>query len=67
MADLADTLRTIPLFSALSREDIAKVLGKLEERSFAAGTIQVIKAKGDREALSLVAAAVPAASFFEVC
>src|SRR5712692_7661195 len=38
MADLADTLRTIPLFSALSREDIAKVLGKLEERSFAAGT-----------------------------
>src|SRR6201993_4285625 len=38
MADLADTLRNIPLFSALSREDIAKVLGKLEERSFPAGT-----------------------------
>jgi len=38
MADLADTLRTIPLFSALSREDIAKVLGRLEEKSFPAGT-----------------------------
>src|SRR5256885_16420101 len=34
MADLADTLRTIPLFSGLSREDIAKILGKLEEKSF---------------------------------
>jgi len=48
MADLADTLRTIPLFSALSREDIAKVLGKLEERSFAAGvTIFSQGEKGD--------------------
>src|SRR5438132_3702827 len=34
MADLADTLRTMPLFSGLSREDIAKILGKLEEKSF---------------------------------
>ncbi|HTN70023.1 MAG TPA: cyclic nucleotide-binding domain-containing protein, partial [Methylomirabilota bacterium] len=48
MADLADTLRTIPLFSALSREDIAKVLGKLEERSFAAGiTVFSQGEKGD--------------------
>src|SRR5215470_3612466 len=48
MADLADTLRTIPLFSALSREDIAKVLGRLEERSFAAGiTIFSQGEKGD--------------------
>ena len=48
MADLADTLRTIPLFSALSREDIAKVLGKLEERSFPAGTTIVSQGeKGD--------------------
>jgi anion transporter len=38
MADLADTIRGIPLFSGLSREDIAKILGKLEEKSFAAGT-----------------------------
>src|SRR5207245_3907719 len=38
MADLADTLRTIPLFSGLSREDIAKILGKLEEKSFPPGT-----------------------------
>jgi CRP-like cAMP-binding protein/di/tricarboxylate transporter len=39
MADLADTLIRIPLFSGLSREDIAKILGKLEEVSFPAGTV----------------------------
>ncbi len=39
MADLAETIRSIPLFSGLSREDIAKILGKLEEKSFAAGAI----------------------------
>jgi anion transporter len=48
MAELADTLRTSPLFSSLSREDIAKVLGKLEERSFPAGTTIVSQGeKGD--------------------
>ena len=48
MADLADTLRTIPLFSGLSREDIAKILGKLEERSFSAGaTVFSQGEKGD--------------------
>ena len=48
MADLADTLRTNLLFSALSREDMAKVLGKLEERSFPAGTTIVSQGeKGD--------------------
>ena len=46
MADLADTLRTIPLFSGLSREDIAKVLGKLEEKSFPPGT--TIFSQGDK-------------------
>ncbi|HEY7165140.1 MAG TPA: SLC13 family permease [Candidatus Binatia bacterium] len=46
MADLADTLRTIPLFSALSREDIAKVLGRLEEKTFPAGT--TIFSQGDQ-------------------
>jgi anion transporter len=38
MADLSQAILRIPLFSGLSREDIAKVLGKLEEESFAAGT-----------------------------
>lgn len=38
MADLADTIRNIPLFSGLSREDIAKILGKLEEKQFGSGT-----------------------------
>ena len=48
MADLADILRTIPLFSGLSREDIAKILGKLEERSFSAGaTVFSQGEKGD--------------------
>ena len=46
MADLAETIRNIPLFSGLSREDIAKILGKLEEKSFNAGT--TIFSQGDK-------------------
>lgn len=46
MADLTDIIRSIPLFSGLSREDIAKILGKLEERSFASGT--TIFSQGDK-------------------
>ena len=34
---LAETIRSILIFSALSREDIAKVLGKMEDVSFPAG------------------------------
>jgi anion transporter len=36
MESLADIIRNIPIFSGLSREDVAKVLGKLEEISFSA-------------------------------
>ena len=46
MADLADTIRANPLFSGLSREDIAKILGRLEEKSFNAGT--TIVSQGDQ-------------------
>jgi anion transporter len=46
MADLADTIRANPLFSGLSREDIAKILGRLEERFFSAGT--TILSQGDQ-------------------
>ncbi|MGH7769869.1 MAG: SLC13 family permease [Candidatus Binatia bacterium] len=46
MAELADAIRKIPLFSALSREDVAKVLGKLEEKSFPTGT--TIFSQGDK-------------------
>ena len=46
MADLADTIRANPLFSGLSREDIAKILGRLEEKSFNAGT--TILSQGDQ-------------------
>ena len=45
MEPLAETIRSIPIFSALSREDIAKVLGKMEDISFAAGS--TIFAQGD--------------------
>ncbi|MGB7949024.1 MAG: SLC13 family permease, partial [Candidatus Binatia bacterium] len=45
MADLADTIRAIPLFSGLSREDVAKILGRLEENFFNAGT--TIFSQGD--------------------
>lgn len=37
MADLAEMIRGIPLFSGLSREDIAKIMGKMEEMSYGAG------------------------------
>jgi CRP-like cAMP-binding protein len=37
MADLAETVRSIPLFSGLSREDVAKIMGNLQEVEFAAG------------------------------
>jgi len=46
MADLADTITNIPLFSGLSREDIAKILGKLEEVNLDGGT--TIFSQGDR-------------------
>ncbi len=34
---LADTIRSIPLFSGLSREDVAKIMGHLVEVDFASG------------------------------
>src|SRR5687768_17193895 len=43
---LTETIRGIPIFSALSREDVAKVLGKLEEISFGAG--EKIFSQGDQ-------------------
>ena len=43
---LPETIREIPIFSGLSREDIDKVIGKMEECSFSAGTI--IFSQGDR-------------------
>ena len=48
MTELAEIIKNIPLFSGLSREDIAKILGKLEEKSFPAGTAIVSQGeKGD--------------------
>jgi anion transporter len=38
MEPLAETIRSIAIFSGLSREDIAKVMGKMEEISYGAGT-----------------------------
>src|SRR5918995_1979587 len=43
---LGETIREIPIFSGLTREDIAKILGKMEECSFGAGT--TIFSQGDR-------------------
>jgi len=48
MNDLVETIKNVPLFSGLPREDIAKILGKLEEKSFAAGaTVFSQGEKGD--------------------
>ena len=46
MADLADTIRNIPLFSGLSREDVAKIMGHLVEVEFSGG--DRIFAQGDK-------------------
>ena len=46
MEPLAETIRSIPIFSALSREDVAKVLGKMEDISFHAG--ETIFSQGDQ-------------------
>jgi anion transporter len=43
---LAETIRSVLIFSALSREDVAKVLGKLEEIAFGAG--ETIVRQGDQ-------------------
>jgi anion transporter len=43
---LAETIRSVLIFSSLSREDIAKVLGKMEEASFAEGS--TIVSQGDQ-------------------
>lgn len=45
MESLADIIRSIPIFSGLSREDVAKVLGKLEEIAIPAG--ETIFSQGD--------------------
>jgi anion transporter len=46
MKPLADTILGVTIFSGLSREDVAKILGKLEERSFTAG--ETIIRQGDQ-------------------
>jgi anion transporter len=43
---LAEIIRSIPIFSGLTREDVAKILGKMEECSFDAGT--TIFRQGDK-------------------
>jgi CRP/FNR family transcriptional regulator/CRP/FNR family cyclic AMP-dependent transcriptional regulator len=46
MGLFADAIIEIPIFSSLSREDLDKVLGKMEECSFNAGSI--IFSQGER-------------------
>jgi CRP/FNR family transcriptional regulator, cyclic AMP receptor protein len=38
---LAEAIRQIPFFSGLSREDLARIVGKLEERRFSLGGVIV--------------------------
>ncbi|HEY6199100.1 MAG TPA: SLC13 family permease [Candidatus Binatia bacterium] len=53
MADLADTIQKISIFSSLTREDIAKVLGKLEELTYSPGTT-IIKQGDEGDAFYLI-------------
>jgi CRP-like cAMP-binding protein len=46
MGLLSEAIREIPIFSGLSREDLDKVLAKMEECSFDAGSI--IFSQGER-------------------
>ena len=46
MEPLADTIRGISIFSGLTREDVAKVIGKMEELNLAAG--ETIVRQGDQ-------------------
>ena len=46
MEPLADTIRGISIFSGLTREDVAKVIGKMEELNLAAGA--TIVRQGDQ-------------------
>ena len=46
MEGLADTIRSVLIFSGLAREDVAKVLGKMEEVSFDVGA--TIVCQGDQ-------------------
>ncbi|HXG50356.1 MAG TPA: SLC13 family permease [candidate division Zixibacteria bacterium] len=45
MNDVAESIRSIPIFSGLSREDIAKILGKMDEVSLGPGV--TVFAQGD--------------------
>src|SRR3990167_7510140 len=45
MENLAETIRHIPFFSGLSREDLARIVGKLEAVRFSAG--QTIVKQGE--------------------
>jgi CRP-like cAMP-binding protein len=45
MSDLVEIISAVPLFSALSREDAAKVVGKMEPLSFKSGA--TIFSQGD--------------------
>ncbi|MGE5818368.1 MAG: SLC13 family permease [Deltaproteobacteria bacterium] len=44
--DVAETIRSIPIFSGLLREDIAKILGRMEEITVSAGT--TVFSQGDQ-------------------
>ncbi|MBI4528896.1 MAG: cyclic nucleotide-binding domain-containing protein [Deltaproteobacteria bacterium] len=55
MENLAEAIKHIPFFSELSREDLARIVGKLEEDKFKAG--QVIVRQGEvGDALYIVGA-----------
>ncbi len=40
MENLAETIKHISFFSGLSREDVARIAGKLEEERFSAGQVK---------------------------
>jgi len=51
--NLAETIKNIPLFAGLSREDLARVVAKLEEQRYSPGQI-IVKQGGEGDALYVV-------------
>jgi len=53
MINLAEAIKNIPLFSGLSREDLARVVAKFEEQPYASGQI-IVKQGSEGDALFII-------------
>ncbi len=57
MENLADAIRKMPLFSGLSREDLARIVAELQEKRFDTGQV-IVKQREAGDALYIVQSGV---------